>query len=89
MHDILDEITTRGLNRDGARAARRSKQEGKRSQAETQKSGPYVFKYAADNGDFALEMRFKSSGVQLRQITEALKQVLNSLENGAEMAGSE
>jgi ParB family transcriptional regulator, chromosome partitioning protein len=86
MHDILDEITTQGLNRDGARAARRSRQEGKKSQADTQKPVPYVFKYAADDDDYVLEVRFKSSEVELQQITDALKKVLNSLESRAEKA---
>jgi ParB family chromosome partitioning protein len=89
MHDILSEITTQGLNRDGARAARRSKQEGKKSPAETQKSGPYIFKYAAEDNEFTLEMRFKSSSVQPRQLTDALKKVLDSLESKAEWAESD
>jgi ParB family chromosome partitioning protein len=78
MHDILGEITAQGLNRDGARAMRRSKQEGKKPDA--QKS-TYIFKYAADNGSFQLEMRFKRSDVQTREVADALREVLNSLES--------
>jgi ParB family chromosome partitioning protein len=88
MHDILGEITTQGLNRDGARAARRSKQEGKKSPAEKHKSAPYVFKYAAEDGEFTLEVRFKNSGVRLQQVADALKKSLNSLESGAEITKS-
>lgn len=85
MHDILGEITSQGLNRDGARAARRSKQEGKKSSPEKQKSEPYVFRYAGADGDFTVEMRFKSSGVQRQQIAEALRKVLDSLESSVNM----
>ncbi|MCA1566160.1 MAG: ParB/RepB/Spo0J family partition protein [Acidobacteria bacterium] len=85
MHDILGEITAQGLNRDGARAARRLKQEGKKSQAAiTQKSGPYVFQYAAEDGEFTLEVRFKSSLVERQQVVDALKEGLNSLEKSPE-----
>jgi ParB family chromosome partitioning protein len=84
MHELLSEITSRGLNRDGARAARRSKQEGKSSQAATGKSAPYIFKYAADNGEFTLEVRFRRSDVQLQETAGALRQVLNSLESGGD-----
>jgi ParB family chromosome partitioning protein len=86
MHDILGEITTQGLNRDGARAARRSKQDGKKS--ETQKTTPYIFKYAGEDGEFALEVRFRNSEAEPRLVVEALKKALSSLENGAEMIES-
>jgi hypothetical protein len=81
MHDILEEITTHGLNRDGARAARRSKQEGQKSQPEARKIAPYVFRYEAEDGEFMLEVRFKSSEVGPQQIEDALKKGLNSLES--------
>ena len=89
IHDILDEITTRGLNRDGARAARRSKQEGKRAQPELQKSQPYIYKYTAEDGEFTLEARFRSSDIAPEQIAVALTKVLNSLESGGQTAESE
>jgi ParB family chromosome partitioning protein len=82
MHDILNEITTQGLNRDGARAARRSKQEGKKSPAEAPKSALYTYKYTAEGGEFALEVRFKSASVEPEQIAVALKTALNSLVTG-------
>jgi hypothetical protein len=81
MHDILEEITAHGLNRDGARAARRSKQEGQKSQPDAQKAAPYVFRYEAEGGEFMLEVRFKSSDVGQQQVEEALKRGLNSLES--------
>lgn len=89
MHEILDEITTQGLNRDGARAARRSKQEGKKPAAEPQKPHAHVFKYVAVDGEFSLELRFKSSEAQRDEIIGALKKVLTSLENGVEPGQAE
>lgn len=87
MHDILDEIMTQGLNRDGARAARRLKQEGKKGQPEAQKSAPHVFRYAAENGEFTLEAKFKSSDVGTHQIADALRKVLDSLEERMKTTG--
>jgi ParB family chromosome partitioning protein len=84
MHDILSQITSQGLNRDGARAARRSKQEDKKSHVESQKVAPYVFKYAAKDGEFTLEVRFNSAGAQPGQVAAALHSVLNSLEEGVD-----
>ncbi|HEX8457218.1 MAG TPA: ParB/RepB/Spo0J family partition protein [Pyrinomonadaceae bacterium] len=81
MHDILEEITTQGLNRDGARAARRLRQEGKKAQVERQKSVPHIFKYSSEDGEFTLELRFKNSVVEPRQVAAALARVLNSLED--------
>jgi len=90
MHDILEEITTQGLNRDGARAARRSKQEAKKSQPGTQRNpAPYIYKYTAEDGEFTLEARFRRSDVAPQQIAVALTKVLYSLEGGAETAESE
>ncbi len=84
MHDILEEITAHGLNRDGARAARRSKQEGQKSQPSAPKAARYVFRYEAEGGEFMLEVRFKSSDVGRQQVEEALKRGLNSLESSRE-----
>jgi ParB family chromosome partitioning protein len=89
MHDILAEITSQGLNRDGARAARRSKQEGKKTQSPGEKPNSYVFHYAPEDGEFILEVRFKTSEVQLEQIAAALKKGLDSLEKGATTVESE
>jgi ParB family chromosome partitioning protein len=88
MHDILGQITSQGLNRDGARAARRSKREDKKSQVEPGKASPHVFKYAAEDGEFTLEVRFKSAGAQPGQVAAALHRVLTSLENDAETPDS-
>ncbi|HZH29335.1 MAG TPA: ParB/RepB/Spo0J family partition protein [Pyrinomonadaceae bacterium] len=89
MHDILSQITSQGLNRDGARAARRSKQDVKKSRVEAHRTKPYAFKYAAEDGEFTLELRFKGPEAQPLQVAAALRSVLTSLENNAETSESE
>jgi ParB family chromosome partitioning protein len=89
MHDILEEITTQGLNRDGARAARRSKQEGKKTQPISTKAEPYVYTYEPEGGSYKLEVRFKSSEVELAEVAAALKVALNQLEETADSAASD
>lgn len=80
MHNILEKITTFGLNRDGARAVRRS-HEKKQKQYAVQNSNPFIYTYKARNGNFKLEMHFKESTVGVRQLIEALNQVLAEIQN--------
>ena len=84
MHDILNEITSNGLNRDGARAARRSKQEGrqdgKKVQAGERKAEPYVYTFEPKSAEYVLELRFKRAEVETEQVVQALKSALESLD---------
>lgn len=82
MHEILEEITSQGLNRDGARAARRSKQEGKKVQAPSGevKTEPYIYVFEAKDREFVLELKFKRAEVDLREVVAALKNSLEALE---------
>jgi hypothetical protein len=79
MHDILNEITAQGLNRDGARAARKSRQEGKKAQESESKTEPYVYTYKPKNGEYVLELKFRRSGVERKQVIEALRNTLEIL----------
>lgn len=81
MHEILNDITTQGLNRDGARAARRSKQEGKKSQVGELKTAPYVYIFEPKDREYVLELKFKQAEVEKGQVVEALKSALASLED--------
>jgi hypothetical protein len=80
MHDILNEITSQGLNRDGARAARRSKQEGKKAQVGGVKTAPYRYLFEPKDGEYVLELRFKRAEVETAQVVRALKSALDSIE---------
>ena len=76
MHNILDEITSLGLNRDGARAARRAKREDKQVQFVETKPEPYIYTYKAKDGAFILEVRFKESNVERQQLIDAINMSL-------------
>ncbi len=82
MHNILDEITTLGLNRDGARSARRSKRENKRVHEVEPKCVPYIYIYKSKDGAFLLEVRFKESKIELQQLLDALQQSLTEIQKG-------
>jgi ParB family chromosome partitioning protein len=88
MHDILDEITTQGLNRDGARAARKSKQEDKKAPENKSKKEPYVYTFRSGDGEYLLELKFRRSDVERRQVIEALRNALEELD-GAEARESD
>ena len=88
MNDILDEITTLGLNRDGARAVRRLKHEGKRVQSSEQKSNPFIYTYKAGDKAFVLEIRFKESKVDMPQLLEALQQSLREIQGKISQSAS-
>ncbi len=80
MHNILDEITTLGLNRDGARAARRSKREDKQAQFVESKSEAYIYTYKDKDGAFVLEVRFEESDIGVQQLVDALNQSLAEIQ---------
>jgi ParB family chromosome partitioning protein len=82
MHEILNEITSQGLNRDGARAARRSKQEGKKAQVGAGKTVPYKYLFEPKDGEYVLELRFKRAEVETEQVVRALKSALESIDAG-------
>jgi hypothetical protein len=81
MHEILNDITTQGLNRDGARAARRSKQEGKKSPSGELKTVPYTYIFEPKDREYVLELKFKQAEVEKERVVEALKSALESLED--------
>ncbi len=83
MHNILNEITTLGLNRDGARAARRSKREEKGGKFVEPKSQPYIYTYTAKDGAFTLEIRFKDSKIELQQLVDAIYQSVAEIQEEA------
>jgi ParB family chromosome partitioning protein len=82
MHNILEEITTLGLNRDGARAARRSKREHKPDQLIEAKIDPYIYTYRPKDGAFTLEIRFKESKIELQQLIDAIHQSVAEIQEG-------
>jgi ParB family chromosome partitioning protein len=80
MHSMLAEVTTLGLNRDGARAARRSRREDKAGHFVEPKSEPYIYIYKAKDGAFTLEIRFKESRIEWQQLVDAIQQSAAEIE---------
>jgi len=87
MHSILEQITSLGLNRDGARAARRSKREDKGAHFVGPKSEPYIYTFKATDGAFILEIRFKESNVDFQKIADALNQSLAKIRDDIVLSG--
>jgi len=89
MHEILSEIITRGLSRDGARAARRLRQEGTgklRSEEQvsrlTQEINSYNYNFKTE--EYTLQIQFKSSDIKMPQVADALRDALRVVEEKIE-----
>jgi ParB family chromosome partitioning protein len=84
MHEILSEIVTRGLSRDGARTARRLRQEG--SGAAPGEKGPHkpgesnLYNYESAAKGYKLSIQFKDGKVELAQVADALRDALELLQ---------
>ena len=79
MRKITEEIVSRGMTRDDARESRR-RREGPRIGASTE---PYVFRYAASNKEFKLELRFRRSSVENEDIAGALREAIGKIEENS------
>lgn len=76
MKQLLEEITSKNLSRDEARAARRAKNEGRQ---EGDKAQPYVFTYVDPAKSYKVEVRFKSQTVDESELRFALQSALEKL----------
>ena len=77
MMHLLEEITSKNLSRDEARAARRAKIEGRQ---EGDKAQPYVFTYTDPARNYRVEVRFKSNNVSETELRTALQAALGKAE---------
>lgn len=75
MNRLVTDVATRSLNRDDARRVR--KQEGT---ARAHDEQPYVYRHSPRKGDFKLEIKFKRSKVELKEICLALRDAADDLE---------
>ncbi|HEY9284621.1 MAG TPA: ParB/RepB/Spo0J family partition protein [Pyrinomonadaceae bacterium] len=76
MIHLLEEITSKNLNRDEARAARRAKIEGRQ---EGDKAQPYVFTHLDPAKNYRVEVRFKSGDVSESELRSALEAALEKV----------
>jgi ParB family chromosome partitioning protein len=80
MRRLAEQITSRGLTREGAREVRRQEM-GPRVSAEAK---PYTFKYVSPKKDFTVEVRFRRSQVETPEVAQALRSVAKSIDSGDE-----
>ena len=76
MRKIAGEIALRGMTREDARASRHA--QGVTSVSKTRE--PCVFRYKSSNKEFKLELRFRRSIVEAKDIIEALKEAIHKVE---------
>ena len=79
MHTIIDEISNRGLTRDGAREARKAQHQPKaKSPAKT----PFIWEHKAADGEFRIEIRFAKTDVDPAEIVAVLDEAKRRLMDG-------
>jgi ParB family chromosome partitioning protein len=76
MAQMAEDIISRGMTRDDARASRRSHTAASREKAS---SRPYVFRYSSPKKEFRLELRFRRSQASTEDVSRALKQIIDDL----------
>jgi ParB family chromosome partitioning protein len=77
MLRMADEIASRGMTRDDARLARRAQLSGERAAAT---AAPFTYRYASPSKDYKLELRFRRSKVEAKEVAAALRAALEKLE---------
>jgi ParB family chromosome partitioning protein len=76
MEQMADEIITRGMTRDDARASRRAQSSLSTDQVLNR---PFVFRYSSPRKDFKLELRFRRSQASTEDILTALKNAIEAM----------
>jgi ParB family transcriptional regulator, chromosome partitioning protein len=77
MLRMVEEVTSRGLTRDEARATRRAQVGGNQKEAV---SSPYTFRYVSPAKEFRLEVRFRQAIVDQSDVATALRMAADSID---------
>lgn len=78
MRKLTEEVVSRGMTRDDARASRRSQATtGMRVVA-----APYIFRYISPNKEFRLELRFRRSNAEDNEVIAALREAIDKVGKG-------
>ncbi|GAC1446203.1 MAG: hypothetical protein NVSMB56_02690 [Pyrinomonadaceae bacterium] len=80
MSVLVRDVSTQRLNRDQARTARKMQNELHIPIDSKRLSKPHIFRYSAKDGNFDVEIKFKSETVSEDIIAASLREVLKSLE---------
>jgi len=78
MRRMAEAIALRGMTRDDARASRRVEVGGSTVDAS---SKPFIYRYAPRGKEFKIELRFRRSEVDRKQIAAALREAADRVEN--------
>ena len=78
MRRMAEEIALRGMTRDDARASRKAEVGGGTVDASLK---PFVYRYAPAGKEFKLELRFRRSEIDRREIAAALREAAERIEN--------
>jgi ParB family chromosome partitioning protein len=81
MQVLLNEITDKGLTRDGARAARRAQQQGRIGLVDQAVERPFTYNFSPAGGGYKLEIRFSRSAVARTEVVSALEAAIAALNN--------
>ena len=79
MQRMLDEITKRGLTRDGARAVRRDFVGHAEIGPSAQGARPFTYSYSAPDRSFKIELRFRRQQVSQAEMITALQTAIESI----------
>jgi ParB-like partition proteins len=77
MAKFVTEVTSQGLTRDEARAARREQASAVEGQMQ---SKPFSFRFVPPGKEFRLELRFRKTNVERSEIAAALRDIAEKLE---------
>jgi ParB family chromosome partitioning protein len=78
MSQMVSEISAHGLTRDEARQARKATVAAAPEAAPAHK--PYTFRYVSPGKEFRLELHFRRSAVERREIADALRAAAEKIE---------
>lgn len=79
MRRLVDDIASRGLTRDEARAVSRARQ-GSTQNARAAHAPPFTYRFHTPGKEARLELRFRRSEVSRDEIATALRQALQAIE---------
>jgi ParB family chromosome partitioning protein len=90
MRQLIREISEKNLTRDEARAARRSKIEGKPQSASARaRVKPFTCRFELPESEVQIELSFRKGEVEKREIISTLQAILNKLEKELEVAATD
>ncbi len=78
MIRLLEEVSSRGLNRDDLRRRLRNRD---RASTKSTRRKPYAFKFRAPDKSFTLNLTFRQSEVEKDDLIQALEQILSELKS--------